>query len=110
MSTSTESRRRVLLLAAAGVSALAVKAVFRPSEAASPTPLSPSDPSAQALGYVADASTVDPKTSPQFKTGSRCGNCVQFGAQGSDSGTCNLFPGKLVATKGWCRVWAAKPA
>jgi hypothetical protein len=98
------------MLAAAGVSALAAKAIFRPSEAASPTPLSPSDPTAQALGYVADASKVDPKTNPQFKPGSHCANCMQFTAQGADSGLCNLFPGKLVAANGWCRVWAAKPA
>jgi hypothetical protein len=110
MRTSNESRRRILMLAAASVSALAVKAMFRPSEAASPTPLSPTDPTAQALGYVSDASTVDPKTNPQFKPGSHCGNCMQFTAQGAASGTCNLFPGKLVAVNGWCHVWAAKPA
>jgi hypothetical protein len=110
VSISNASRRQVLRLAAACVSGLAVKAAFSPSEAAELTPLSPSDALAQALGYVVNASIVDAKTNPQFKAGSNCANCLQFEAQGAASGTCKLFPGKLVATNGWCRVWAAKPS
>jgi hypothetical protein len=109
MSQFNDRRRTTLMLAAAGLSALALGTAPRRIVAASPALLDPNDPSAKALGYVSDATSLDPEKNPPFKPGSHCANCVQYtGAQGSASGPCSLFPGKLVAANGWCRVWAAK--
>jgi hypothetical protein len=68
------------------------------------------DPVAKALMYTLDASKVDPAKAPTFKPGSDCANCVQLQAGTGDWRGCNAFPGKLVALKGWCSAWAAKPA
>jgi len=67
----------------------------------------PDDPTAKALGYVEDASSVDPKANPTFKPGNCCANCLHYKASATEAwGPCALFPGKAVAAKGWCRVWA----
>lgn len=70
------------------------------------------DPTAKALLYVEDAADVD-KSSPlaaRFEPGQDCSNCAQIqGEDGADWRPCGIFPGKLVANKGWCSVWVAKP-
>ena len=69
----------------------------------------PSDPTAVALGYVPDASQVDKAANPMFKEGSMCANCAQImGNEGDEWRPCNIFPGKLVHSHGWCKVWAPK--
>ncbi len=65
------------------------------------------DPVAQALLYVHDAGQ---SKAPNYKAGQTCANCVQIQGTAGDWLPCNAFPGKLVAAKGWCSVWAAKPA
>lgn len=109
MSATDESRRKFVMLATVGVSALALAA--RRGEAATAAQLDPNDPAAKALGYVSDVSKLDTKSNPQFKAGSHCGNCAQFnGAATAATAPCNIFPGKVVANNGWCRVWAPKAA
>ena len=70
------------------------------------------DPAAKALVYVEDAATVD-KSNPlaaRFEAGQDCANCAQIqGEDGAEWRPCGIFPGKLVASKGWCSVWVAKP-
>jgi len=101
MPTST---RRVFLLgaAAAGMAGLGVNAQAQ-------AVLAESDPQAQALGYVSDASKADAKKYPKYAAGQMCGNCALYqGKPGEASGPCPLFAGKSVSAKGWCSAWAKK--
>jgi hypothetical protein len=67
------------------------------------------DPAAVSQSYVEDASKVDPKKSPTFVKGSACENCLLLqGKEGQAYRPCELFPGKSVAAKGWCRGWSAE--
>ncbi|NND54203.1 MAG: high-potential iron sulfur protein 2 [Gammaproteobacteria bacterium] len=100
------SRRSFLrnLAIAAPASSLIVAA---PSLAQDLPPLATDDPQAAALMYVEDASA---STAPNFKPGSNCANCALI--QGNDGDAyrpCAIFPGKSVASAGWCSAWAAKP-
>lgn len=104
------SRRAALLklaLLAGGAGSLCA----RPRAQAAEQPhLSPTDPTAVALGYHQDASTVDPKQFPTYKSGQTCSTCLQLkGEAGQPWRPCNLFPGKLVNANGWCRVWVKRP-
>lgn len=59
--------------------------------------LAEDDPQAVALEYTA-ASEIE---------GQACANCIHaMGDLDSDWIGCRLFPGKLVAAAGWCKVWA----
>ncbi len=76
--------------------------------AAAPAPerLNPKDPIAVGLGYIEDATRVDTKANPGFIPGSNCASCLQLsGTPGDPYQPCKLFPGKLVAAKGWCKAW-----
>lgn len=66
------------------------------------------DPTAQALGYVDNASTVDPDSYPTFQPNQRCANCALYTASSPKTGPCTAFPGKRVAAAGWCVAWAPK--
>jgi hypothetical protein len=71
--------------------------------------LEPSDPTAQALGFVTDASKVDTAANPTYKATQKCGTCAQFqGKAGDTSAACNIFAGKSVPAGGWCKVWVQK--
>lgn len=72
-----------------------------------------SDPLAQAMGYRADASTVDtakfPKRAGEAGAKQFCNNCALYGADADSAfGPCSIFQNKLVAGKGWCNAWVAK--
>jgi hypothetical protein len=68
-----------------------------------------SDPTAVALGYKEDATKVDVAKYPTFKAGQVCSNCKFFtGTDKTPWAGCQLFPGKEVATKGWCSGYNAK--
>jgi hypothetical protein len=70
------------------------------------------DPAAKALLYVEDAAEVDTSSpmAARFEAGQDCSNCAQIqGEAGAAWRPCAIFPGKLVANKGWCSVWVAKP-
>jgi hypothetical protein len=84
-----------------------------PAQAAAPAGnlphLDAGDPTAKALGYHQDASTVDAAKYPQHVAGQACRKCVQFqGAPGVSWGPCNIFAGKQVNANGWCTAFAAK--
>ena len=69
-----------------------------------------SDPIAQFLKYVHDASTVDPAQRANLAAEQNCTNCALVqGADGDEWRPCQIFPGKLINAKGWCSVWASKP-
>ena len=69
-----------------------------------------SNPTAQALSYVHDATKSPKRTSPEQQT-QFCENCLHYTtATEAGWGTCALIPGHWVAAKGWCMVWVAKPA
>jgi flagellar basal body rod protein FlgC len=96
----TTDRRRFLNLCAG---AMAASVAARELRAADLPHLSPTDPNAQALGYVEDAATVDAKKFPQHEPSQNCANCNQFTKQpGSAYGACVIFAGKAVSERGWC--------
>lgn len=108
MSDEKLSRRRLLQTAIAGLAAVPAASLL--ARSAHAEMLSESDPTAKSLGYIADASKVDPKANPNFKPGQDCANCLHYtGKAGAAAGPCNLFPGKDVAAAGWCKVWVLKP-
>ena len=64
---------------------------------------------ASALGYVAEASSVDPKKYAKYAAGQNCANCALYqGKAGDKAGGCPLFAGKQVTAAGWCSAWAKK--
>lgn len=68
-------------------------------------------PTANALGYVADAARVDTGKFSNYVAGSQCANCsLYMDPAGSESGPCSLFPGKRVSASGWCSGYVKKPA
>jgi hypothetical protein len=84
-------------------------------------PVDPAGSTAQALGYVHEATKTDLVKFPKRKgpEGEKqfCNNCMFFQqgglkAEGMDGewGKCVLFQDGLVAAKGWCNSWSPKPA
>jgi High potential iron-sulfur protein len=75
-----------------------------------PPMLAETDPTAVALGYKANASTVDKTKFPRYAAGQSCATCVLYqGVAGRPSGPCAVFAGKSVAAEGWCSSYAKKP-
>jgi hypothetical protein len=71
--------------------------------------LSESDPTALALGYKANASTVIATKFPKFAAGQTCSNCTLYqGVAGASSGLCPIFSGKAVSSQGWCASYMKK--
>lgn len=71
--------------------------------------LSTDDPMAMAMKYTDDASSVDPASRANPAANQDCANCALIqGNDGDDWRPCQIFPGKAVAVKGWCSVWAPK--
>jgi hypothetical protein len=108
--TNQISRRDALMCLATAAGALV--SIEAASAAAEKPHLTADDPTAKALGYMEDAAKADPVKNPPYQAGQMCSNCLQ-----STGGTptdlwrpCNLFPNKLVNSKGWCKVYIAKPA
>ncbi|MDH4259768.1 MAG: high-potential iron-sulfur protein [Gammaproteobacteria bacterium] len=103
------SRRQLLQGALAGLAAVPAVTLIAHSANAAES-LSEDDATAKSLAYVGDAGKVDPKTNPTYKPGQHCANCIQYtGQAGAADGPCNIFPGKTVKAKGWCKVWVLKP-
>jgi hypothetical protein len=105
------SRRKFLQTLAVALPAGAVM-LHSESRAQDMVKLDLNDPAAKALLYVEDAADVD-KSNPlaaRFEVGQDCTNCAQIqGEEGAEWRPCGIFPGKVVAAKGWCSVWVAKP-
>ena len=99
------SRRQFLLLSAGVGSSLALSRV---AFAATPAnAVNESDPQAQAVGYVADASKVDKAKFPNFASDQSCASCSLFQGKASDAyGGCTLFGDKQVASRGWCSAYS----
>jgi hypothetical protein len=81
--------------------------------AANPNQLEESDPAAQALGYVHDATKADvakfPKRAGPDGATQFCKTCQLYtGQAGSEWGPCSIFPGKVVNANGWCNAWVQK--
>jgi hypothetical protein len=92
-----------MLTLAAGTSALATSAAMAQAK------LDEKDPTAVALGYVADSAKADKKKYPKHDAAQKCSNCQLFQAKaGAAEGGCPLFPGKSVAANGWCASWVKK--
>ncbi len=110
MRDSRLDRRTLLKNVLVGVVALPAANLAREATAQDGLPhLDEKDSLAVAMGYVHDASQLDPSKVPQYKPGSKCSNCVQLvGKEGDQWRPCNLFPNKLVNADGWCKVWVAK--
>ena len=109
------TRRRFLAQVAIAVpagAALLDATVLNTAAAQAALPkLEVTDPSAKALLYVEDAKNVDKKNplAARFTPDQHCANCSQIqGKDGDAYRPCAIFPGKLVASKGWCSVWAKK--
>ncbi len=72
--------------------------------------LTEDDAMAQAMKYTNDASSVDPASWANPAADQNCSNCALVqGDEGAEWRPCQIFPGKLVNSKGWCSVWAPKP-
>lgn len=106
------TRRRFLLQAAMAIPAgtLLLDAAVSTASAEEALPkLDLADPSAKALLYVDDARKVDRQNplAARFTPDQNCANCSQIQGKAGDAyRPCAIFPGKLVASNGWCSVWA----
>jgi hypothetical protein len=99
------SRRHFIVLAATIASSPALIGKVR----AAPVAVVESDPTAQALGYKADAAQVDKAKFAKYQAGQACANCQLYqGKAGEPSGPCPIFSGKLVSAKGWCSAYVKK--
>ena len=104
------SRRDALKNLALMAGVLVTSQVGTRAQAADAAPhVTPTDPMAVSLSYFEDGSKVDVKKFPTYAAGQRCGTCLQFKGQAGDAfGPCTLFPGKVVSTNGWCKVYVKK--
>ena len=110
MSEKKFARRDVLKGALIGVAAVPITALLGRANAAAGK-VDPNEPQAKSLGYIEDAAKVDAKANPNFKPGQNCANCLQVpkGKEGGAEIPCNIFGGRLVSAKGWCKVWVKRP-
>lgn len=73
---------------------------------AGPEMVDPKDPTANSLGYVADA-----KKSPK-SAGNKCSTCSLYQKTGmkdnKEIGSCAIFPKKFVNADAFCNSWAKK--
>ena len=97
------SRREFSIYSAAGLASLGLS-----NQASAQAMVAETDPQAAALGYKADASTVDKAKFPKYVAGNECSNCQLYASKSPEAGTCAIFAGKQVAAKGWCNTWVKK--
>ena len=96
------ARRKFIQLSAAAAAGAMVVPAGRARAEELPR-LSEDDPTAVAMKYVHDASTVESVSDQD------CANCALIqGNDGDEWRPCPIFPGKSVAAAGWCSVWAPK--
>lgn len=102
-------RRQFLSLAvtASALGAITSLRADRAQAAPDPQMVNDKDPVAVALGYTSDAAAIDQKTNPTHRQGAHCANCAWYQpVTGAAAGQCSYFPGKLVNSHGWCRMWS----
>ena len=90
---------------------LALSAI--PVQLAAQDTVAESEPLAQAMGYVTDATKVDttkfPKRAGEAGASQFCHSCALYsGEADSESAACSIFQNRLVAGKGWCNAWVAR--
>lgn len=106
--TTRAARRRFMRTAAMIVSTATLAPLIASAES-TPALVAESDPIALALGYRADATTVDTSKYPQKASDASspqlCANCSLYKTASDGVGNCAAIPGKLVAGPGWCSVW-----
>jgi hypothetical protein len=103
------SRRDALKGIAIVVGAAGAASTVRVARADAAPHLSPTDPTAQALGYHESTKTVETKDFPTYAAGQMCSTCAQLQGNAGDAWRpCNIFAGKLVSANGWCKVWVKK--
>jgi len=102
------ARRQFMQLSAVAAAGLVVSP-GKEAKAQDMPRIEESDPVAQSLKYVHDASTVDPASRANPAADQTCANCALIqGPEGDEWRPCQIFPGKLVANDGGCSVWAPK--
>jgi hypothetical protein len=94
-----------------GGGVLALSAI--PMQLAAQDAVAESEPLAQAMGYVTDATRVDttkfPKRAGEAGANQFCHNCALYGGEpDSESAPCSIFQNRLVTGTGWCNAWVAK--
>ena len=103
------ARRRFIQLSAVAAAGCLIQP-RRKAQAQDLPKLSEDDPTAQAMKYTHDASTVELSSRPNPAAEQNCINCALIqGADGDAWRPCQIFPGKVVNADGWCMVWAPKP-
>src|ERR1700738_4303329 len=101
-----KSSRRTFLITSIGVAS--TLALSRQAFADAPK-VAEADPTAQALGYKADATQVDKAKYAKYAAGQDCANCSFYQGKPTDAyAPCPMFGGKLVAGKGWCTAYNKK--
>lgn len=111
MSEQKFPRRTLLKGALLGVAAMPASALLSRAADAAAGKVDPNEPQAKSLGYIEDAAKVDAKANPNYKPGQLCVNCLQAptAKPGMAEVPCNIFAGRNVAAKGWCKVYVKKP-
>ena len=100
------SRRQFIRCLSAGGAAMLVGAE---ALAADLPMVDEKDPTAAALGYVADAAKANKAKYSTYAAGQNCSACALYqGKAGDAAGPCPLYAGKQVAAKGWCSAFAKK--
>lgn len=108
---TTLTRRNLLKLSTAAAVAIPTAHILltNPAFADDLPHLELDNPTAKALGYVHDTTTVDKATHARHEPSQTCANCVLAqGADGDEWRPCAIFPGKAVNSNGWCVSWAQK--
>ncbi|HQR10682.1 MAG TPA: high-potential iron-sulfur protein [Casimicrobiaceae bacterium] len=102
--TNSAGRRRFFKITAIGLAAAPFGSALM-SGAAHAAAVKETDPTAAALGYVADAT----KSTKRTDKAAMCSSCGLFsGKAGAAEGPCSIFQGNLVQAKGWCTAWVKK--
>ena len=100
--TSPASRRRFFKITAVGLAAAPFANALLSGVAQAVDTVKETDPTAAALGYVADAT----KSTKRTDKAAMCSTCSLFGGKpGAADGPCPIFQGTLVNAKGWCTAW-----
>jgi hypothetical protein len=102
------ARRQFIQLSAVAAAGCFIRP-GNPAEAQDLAQISEDDPMAKSLKYTHDASSVDASTRPNPAENQTCANCALIqGDEGEEWRPCQIFPGKLINSNGWCSVWAPK--
>ena len=110
MQTPTNlNRRSFMQIATVSVVGLALVAPAFNATAADLPKLELDNPTAKALGYVEDTTKVNAAKYPNHKPNQMCSGCTLIqGDVKNARNPCVLFPGKSVASKGWCASYVKK--